>query len=149
MTNQEALKGYDEAFDVWTLWSLLREYGDKFRDETKRLLAEDLGVTEGDWLARVGSLDDYPREPSAPETVYLVATENGDDMCGGFNIAYASLDEREAREARSEYDDEESYYGVYAIPLGVAGWLGYGGARFAPDDDTTEIDNYPKGEADG
>ena len=61
------------------------------------------------------------------QVVYVVAHENGDDMCGGLNLhgIYTSEDAAKARL------DEVVWEGfVYPVPLNIPGWLGYGSTLY-------------------
>lgn len=64
-----------------------------------------------------------------PTTVHLVGYHRGDDMAGGFNIEFASLDIDAAKTVAARDRDLE----VASIPLDVAGGYYYCDERFIPD----------------
>ena len=71
-------------------------------------------------------------EDDVTQVVYVVAHENGDDMCGGLNLhgIYASEDTAQTR--LNEIESEGWFLGaeVYPIPLNTPGWMGYKMDRF-------------------
>lgn len=65
------------------------------------------------------------------QVVYVVAHENGDDMCGGLNLHGIFTSEGAAEDCREKVV-AEGFLGVtvYACPLNTPGWLGYMSDRF-------------------
>ena len=65
------------------------------------------------------------------EVVYVVAHENGDDMCGGLNLHGIFTHEDAALDRLNEVvSDGFIWAEVYPVPLDTPGWLGYTSDRF-------------------
>lgn len=67
------------------------------------------------------------------QVVYVVAHDNGDDMCGGLNLHGIYTSEDAAQDRLNEVSAEGFLYvTAFACPLDTPGWLGYWSDRFVP-----------------
>lgn len=67
-------------------------------------------------------------------SVFLIGEHDGDDMCGGLDIAAACLTREDGERLLAAIQDQEPGWGrIIEIPLNTTGWLGYTSYEFIPD----------------
>lgn len=73
--------------------------------------------------------------------VYVVAHDEGDGMCGGFNLHGIYTDVDAAQAHLNEIESEGWFLGaaVYPVPLNIPGWLGYKMDGFELSDEDEEV----------